>query len=92
MALAQTIQRPGADVVTIFNELGLAAKRGTAGASPPSALPRERAVLYDKDVTDPKGKHYEGTVVWRTEESKASSTQAGNRACCASTSKSPSVS
>ncbi|MGJ4941081.1 caspase family protein [Bradyrhizobium sp. HKCCYLS1011] len=109
MTLAQTIQRPGADVLTVFNELGLAVKRRTAGAqqpfvqfspisgrfvfvaaapaarastavaSPPSTLPRERAVLYDEDVTDPKGKHYEGTVVWRTEESKASSTQAANR-------------
>lgn len=36
-------------------------------------------MLYDEDPGDPKGKRYEGTVVWRTEDSKASSTQLADR-------------
>ncbi len=28
----------------------------------------QRVVLYDEDVSDPKGKSYNGTVLWRTEE------------------------
>lgn len=31
----------------------------------------ERAVLYDEDPQQPKGKQYAGTVVWRTERVKA---------------------
>ncbi|WP_083636563.1 caspase family protein [Bradyrhizobium sp. AS23.2] len=31
---------------------------------------RQRAVLYDEDPTDRKGKQYVGTVVWRTESIK----------------------
>lgn len=64
----------------------VAAPSGTATskvALPPPAVPsgaaRERVVLYDEDPGDPKGKRYEGTVVWRTEESKASSTQPADR-------------
>jgi hypothetical protein len=30
----------------------------------------QRVVLYDEDPSDPKGKQYVGTVVWRTEEVK----------------------
>jgi hypothetical protein len=35
----------------------------------------QRVVLYDEDPTDPKGKQYVGTVVWRTEQIKATGTQ-----------------
>ena len=31
----------------------------------------QRAVLYDEDPTDPKGRQYVGTTVWRTEQIKA---------------------
>ncbi len=37
----------------------------------------QRAVLYDEDPTDPKGKQYVGTTVWRTEQVKASGTDKG---------------
>jgi hypothetical protein len=35
----------------------------------------QRVVLYDEDPSDPKGKQYVGTVIWRTEQIKASSSQ-----------------
>ncbi len=35
----------------------------------------QRVVLYDEDPSDPKGKQYVGTVVWRTEPIKASNNQ-----------------
>jgi hypothetical protein len=36
---------------------------------------RQRVVLYDEDPSDPKGKQYVGSVIWRTEPIKASGTQ-----------------
>lgn len=35
----------------------------------------QRVVLYDEDPSDPKGKQYVGTVVWRTEPITASNNQ-----------------
>ena len=35
----------------------------------------QRVVLYDEDPGDPKGKQYVGSVIWRTEQIKASSGQ-----------------
>jgi hypothetical protein len=35
----------------------------------------QRVVLYDEDPSDPKGKQYVGSVVWRTEPIKASGSQ-----------------
>ena len=35
----------------------------------------QRVVLYDEDPSDPKGKQYVGSVIWRTEPIKASGTQ-----------------
>src|SRR5207302_3289760 len=35
----------------------------------------QRVVLYDEDPSDPKGKQYVGSVIWRTEPVKASGTQ-----------------
>jgi hypothetical protein len=35
----------------------------------------QRAVLYDEDPNDPKGKQYTGTVTWRTEPVRASAGQ-----------------
>jgi hypothetical protein len=42
---------------------------------PANGAPVGRAVLYDEETSDPKGKQYAGTVVWRTEQVKASDTQ-----------------
>lgn len=50
-----------------------------AAAAQPFALNgttgRQRAVLYEEDPLDPKGKQYVGWVVWRTEPVKASDNQ-----------------
>jgi len=35
----------------------------------------QRVVLYDEDPTDPKGKQYIGSVIWRTEQLKGSGAQ-----------------
>lgn len=35
----------------------------------------QRVVLYDEDPSDPKGKQYVGSVIWRTEPVKASGAQ-----------------
>jgi hypothetical protein len=35
----------------------------------------QRVVLYDEDPADPKGKQYVGSVIWRTEQIKASAGQ-----------------
>src|SRR5450631_2551923 len=35
----------------------------------------QRVVLYDEDPSDPKGKQYVGTVIWRTEQIKAANSQ-----------------
>jgi hypothetical protein len=42
---------------------------------PTSIFAPQRAVLYDEDPTDPKGKQYIGSVVWRTEPIMASANQ-----------------
>ncbi|CAL79593.1 conserved hypothetical protein [Bradyrhizobium sp. ORS 278] len=48
------------------------------GQSPSSdqiAPVAQKVVLYDEDPADPKGKQYLGSVVWRTEQIKATGTQ-----------------
>jgi hypothetical protein len=40
----------------------------------------QRVVLYDEDPSDPKGKQYVGTVVWRTEAIKGSGNAPGDLA------------
>ncbi len=40
----------------------------------------QRVVLYDEDPSDPKGKQYVGSVVWRTEPIKASGSQKADTA------------
>ncbi|OAF06634.1 hypothetical protein AYJ54_19095 [Bradyrhizobium centrolobii] len=41
----------------------------------PVAPVAQKVVLYDEDPSDPKGKQYVGSVVWRTEPIKASGNQ-----------------
>jgi hypothetical protein len=66
-----------------------APKDGTAPASKPKIPDRvgqpsssdqvapvaQKVVLYDEDPSDPKGKQYVGTVIWRTEQIKAAAGQ-----------------
>jgi hypothetical protein len=48
---------------------------GQAPSSEDIAPVAQRVVLYDEDPGDPKGKQYVGSVVWRTEQIKASGLQ-----------------
>jgi len=52
-----------------------AARVALPATSKPVSGTRERAVLYDEDPTDPKGRQYVGTAVWHTEQVKANGTQ-----------------
>ncbi|HKS19742.1 MAG TPA: hypothetical protein VJS63_11110, partial [Bradyrhizobium sp.] len=48
---------------------------GQPSSSEQVAPVAQRVVLYDEDPSDPKGKQYVGSVVWRTEPIKASGNQ-----------------
>jgi hypothetical protein len=48
---------------------------GQPGSSEQIAPVAQRVVLYDEDPSDPKGKQYVGSVIWRTEPIKASGNQ-----------------
>ena len=48
---------------------------GQSSSSDQVAPVAQRVVLYDEDPSDPKGKQYVGSVVWRTEQVKASGSQ-----------------
>ena len=48
---------------------------GQPSSSDQVAPVAQRVVLYDEDPSDPKGKQYVGSVIWRTEQIKASGTQ-----------------
>jgi hypothetical protein len=50
----------------------IADRVGQPSSSDQLAPVAQRVVLYDEDPADPKGKQYIGTVVWRTEQIKAS--------------------
>jgi hypothetical protein len=48
---------------------------GQLSSSDQVAPVAQRVVLYDEDPSDPKGKQYVGSVIWRTEQIKASGNQ-----------------
>ena len=48
---------------------------GQPSATDQLAPVAQRVVLYDEDPSDPKGKQYVGSVIWRTEQIKASAGQ-----------------
>jgi hypothetical protein len=48
---------------------------GQASSADQVAPVAQRVVLYDEDPSDPKGKQYVGSVVWRTEQIKATGVQ-----------------
>jgi hypothetical protein len=53
----------------------IADRVGQPSSSDQVAPVAQRVVLYDEDPSDPKGKQYVGSVVWRTEQIKASGNQ-----------------
>jgi hypothetical protein len=48
---------------------------GQPASSDQVAPVAQRVVLYDEDPSDPKGKQYVGSVIWRTEQVKAAAGQ-----------------
>ncbi len=50
----------------------IADRVGQPGATDAVAPIAQRVVLYDEDPSDPKGKQYVGSVIWRTEPVKSS--------------------
>ncbi len=60
--------------VAAIAPLGKAATSMSAQPNAPNSV-RQRVVLYDEDPSEPKGKQYVGSVIWRTETTKASGTQ-----------------
>jgi hypothetical protein len=51
---------------------------GQPSSTEQAAPVAQRVVLYDEDPSDPKGKQYVGSVIWRTEQIKASGNQKGD--------------
>ncbi|HEY8337913.1 MAG TPA: hypothetical protein VIQ05_29295, partial [Tardiphaga sp.] len=56
----------------------IADRVGQPSSSDQVAPVAQRVVLYDEDPAEPKGKQYVGTVVWRTEQIKASGGKPGD--------------
>jgi hypothetical protein len=56
----------------ITDRVGQPSSTGTTEQVAPIA---QRVMLYDEDPSDPKGKQYAGSVVWRTEPIKATGNQ-----------------
>jgi hypothetical protein len=53
----------------------IADRVGQPSSSEQAAPVAQRVVLYDEDPSDPKGKQYVGSVIWRTEQIKAAAGQ-----------------
>jgi len=53
----------------------IADRVGQPSSSDQLAPVAQKVVLYDEDPSDPKGKQYVGSVIWRTEQIKASGNQ-----------------
>ncbi len=53
----------------------IADRVGQPGSSDQVAPVAQKVVLYDEDPSDPKGKQYVGSVIWRTEPIKATGNQ-----------------
>ncbi|WP_456638499.1 hypothetical protein [Bradyrhizobium sp. USDA 10063] len=51
---------------------------GQPSSTEPVAPVAQRVVLYDEDPSDPKGKQYVGSVIWRTEPIKSSGNAAAD--------------
>jgi hypothetical protein len=74
--------KPSATVVEAPKDTSAPASRpkipdrvGQPSSSDQIAPVAQRVVLYDEDPSDPKGKQYVGTVIWRTEQVKATGAQ-----------------
>jgi hypothetical protein len=71
-----TVEQPK-DASTPLSKPKIPDRVGQPGSTTeqPVAPVAQRVVLYDEDPSDPKGKQYVGSVVWRTEPIKATGNQ-----------------
>jgi hypothetical protein len=73
---APSVEAPKDTAATPLTKPKIADRVGQPSSSEEQVAPvAQRVVLYDEDPSDPKGKQYVGSVVWRTEPVKASSGQ-----------------
>ena len=70
-----TVVEAPKDPAAPANEAEDSRSRRPAVATEQLAPVAQRVVLYDEDPSDPKGKQYVGSVIWRTEQIKASAGQ-----------------
>src|SRR5260221_9380411 len=59
------------DASTPLSKPKIADRVGQPSSTDQVAPVAQRVVLYDEDPSDPKGKQYVGSVIWRTEQVKA---------------------
>ena len=62
----QQAQAP-ASAPKITDRIGTSGDTGPASATAPAAAVAQKVVLYDEDTSDPQGKRYVGSAIWRTE-------------------------
>jgi len=72
---APAVEAPKDNAATPLSKPKIADRVGQPSSSEEIAPVAQRVVLYDEDPSDPKGKQYVGSVVWRTEPVKASGGQ-----------------
>ncbi len=63
------------DASTPLSKPKIADRVGQPSSTDQVAPVAQRVVLYDEDPSDPKGKQYVGSVIWRTEQIKAANSQ-----------------
>ncbi len=66
-----TVVEAPKDASTPLSKPKIADRVGQPSPTDQVAPVAQRVVLYDEDPSDPKGKQYVGTVIWRTEQIKA---------------------
>src|SRR5260221_579476 len=69
-----TVEAPK-DASTSLSKPKIPDRVGQPASTEQVAPVAQRVVLYDEDPSDPKGKQYVGSVIWRTEQIKASAGQ-----------------
>ena len=70
-----TVVEAPRDASTPLSKPKIADRVGQPSPTDQVAPVAQRVVLYDEDPSDPKGKQYVGTVIWRTEQIKAANSQ-----------------
>jgi hypothetical protein len=76
---APSVEAPKDASATPQSQPKIADRVGQPSSSSEQIAPvAQKVVLYDEDPSDPKGRQYVGTVVWRTEPVKTSGGQPGD--------------